>query len=140
MYYRSLHLLDGGFDELMEHQLMARAAAELSRLLCSQLVILPTSLSISLAIKVSYSKLLLLYEISPTLSQVSNSNKPIRSRGNLRKVTHEELGQYLMKVVTNHAERVARWGLSPEAEVKYDMLNGMRQMWLFVSQNALHVS
>jgi hypothetical protein len=117
----------------MEHQLMAKAAAELSRLLCSQLSGFVVNLIGNQSALFQTSPA---YESSPTLSQVSNSNKPIRSRGNLRKATHEELGQYLMKVVANHAERVARWGLSPEAEVKYDMLNGMRQMWLFVSQHS----
>jgi len=137
-YFRAKHLLDGGFDELMAHQLMARAAPELSQLVCSQLllgrqlVILPASLSVSLAIRVGYSKLSL--KTHWQLFQVSNSNKPIASP-NLHKVTHEELGQYLITVVTNHAERVARWGLAPETEVKHDMLNGMRRMWSFASQN-----
>jgi hypothetical protein len=70
------------------------------------------------------------------LSQDSNS-KP--SVSNLQQVTHNELEQYLMKVIANHAKRVARLGLATAAEVERDMLDGMKRMWLFVLQHPLHI-
>ena len=46
----------------------------------------------------------------------------------------------MRKVLANHAQRVARWGLAPAAEVERDMLEGMERVWLFVSQHPVHVS
>ena len=44
-----------------------------------------------------------------------------------------------MKVIANHAKRVARLGLATAAEVERDMLDGMKRMWLFVLQHPLHI-
>jgi hypothetical protein len=43
-----------------------------------------------------------------------------------------------MKVLANHARRVARWGLASAAEVQYDMLKGMERIWLSVLQHSAH--
>jgi len=54
------------------------------------------------------------------------------------KATYPKLEQYMMKVLANHARRVARWGLASAAEVQYDMLKGMERIWLSVLQHSAH--
>lgn len=54
-------------------------------------------------------------------------------------VTPAQLEEYMIKVIENHAARVARWGLGSKAEVKSGTLAGMWRAWLTSLQyNNIH--
>jgi hypothetical protein len=119
---------------LVVRQWMEEEAEELVQSTVSKLIVLPATLTISY--KVSCFKLP--SKCSLMTFQATNSDKAKVS--NTPDAAHRELERHMMNALANHARRVARWGLAPAVEVERDMLKGMERIWLFVSQNPVHLS
>jgi len=84
----------------------------------------------------------LVQEHSPVMEQDAAFRILVNNKASsLQIVTPGQLVQYMTRVLANHAARVSRWGLSPSPsnEVQSEMLDGMKRIWEFMSQQPQYI-